>query len=382
MNKNSYLCNLIAANDNWRSILTEKKILVKEDENGFAIFNYSIEADFSDPVVKEARGIIIDMTILDVVCWPFTKFCNIQEKWHDDIEWNSAVVEQKVDGSICKHWWSEKLHKWMWSTNAMIDAYEAKSASGARFSELIRRCSDYPCIHNDELDKDVTYFFELTTPENRVVINYEGYTLWLLSTRNNRTGQEDGEHNIKGVKCPARYPLRTLDECLNAAISLNKNGSGDVKYEGFVVVDQYYHRVKIKAPEYVAKHHAITGVDLSKRRILDILCNHPELEKEIEENLPESRVYFAYYKFKMEEVRASLVKCCLYAKDLYEEYDHNRDAVYREIGKNLYSREAMKFLTSSLQVWDYAESVFISYRKMYLKPYAFDKIDEYRARFC
>lgn len=147
-------------------------------------------------------------------------------------------------------------------------------------------------------------------------------------------------------------------------------------------MDQYYHRVKIKAPEYVAKHHAITGVDLSKRRILDILCNHPELEKEIEENLPESRVYFAYYKFKMEEVRASLVKCCLYAKDSYEEYDHNRDAVYREIGKNLYSREAMKFLTSSLQVWDYAESVFISYRKMYLKPYAFDKIDEYRARFC
>ena len=32
-----------------------------------AIFNYGIEADFTNPVVQEARGIIINLDTLDVV---------------------------------------------------------------------------------------------------------------------------------------------------------------------------------------------------------------------------------------------------------------------------------------------------------------------------
>lgn len=379
LNANSYLCRLISLKKDWREILSEKKISVKEDVNGYAIFNYGIEADFSDPVVREARGIIIDLATLSVVCWPFTKFCNVQEPWHDDIDWESAVVEQKVDGSIVKHWWSEKLGKWMWSTNSVIDAGEAKAPSGAKFMNLIMKCSDYPCIEDDALDKRKTYIFELTSPENKVIIEYEGYTLWLLSVRDNVTGYENMEYTIDGVMRPARYPLRTLDECLSAAIRLNKNVSGAVRYEGFVVVDKDYHRVKIKSPEYVAKHHVVTNCDLSKRRVLDILFSHPEVEKDVEDAVPESRVYFAYYRYKAEEVRASLVKCCSFAKDLYEEYGHDRQAVYREIRKNPYLKEAMKFLSSDMNAWDYADSVFSSYQAAYQKPYCFDRIPDYIA---
>lgn len=62
----SKLCNFIQSNTNWRELLADKNIKVKEDNN-LAIFNYDIDADFSDPIVQEARGIIIDLTELKVV---------------------------------------------------------------------------------------------------------------------------------------------------------------------------------------------------------------------------------------------------------------------------------------------------------------------------
>lgn len=75
MNKNSYLCNLIANNANWREEVANLNVKVKEEGN-LVIFNYDIEADFSNPIVQESRGIIIDTSTCDVVCWPFRKFGN------------------------------------------------------------------------------------------------------------------------------------------------------------------------------------------------------------------------------------------------------------------------------------------------------------------
>ena len=75
MNYNSQLCRFISDNENWQKLLEEKKIKVST-EGPLAIFNYKIECDFRDPVVQEARGIIINLDTLEVVCWPFRKFGN------------------------------------------------------------------------------------------------------------------------------------------------------------------------------------------------------------------------------------------------------------------------------------------------------------------
>ena len=53
------LQELIKNNPNWRELLNSKKIKIKEDDN-FLIFNYDIGANFSDEVVKDCRGIILD----------------------------------------------------------------------------------------------------------------------------------------------------------------------------------------------------------------------------------------------------------------------------------------------------------------------------------
>lgn len=199
MIENSYICQLIRDNpDDWEKIIKKKDLYVKREASDgaeYAIFNYDVSADFSDPVVREARGIIIDLKTLDVVCWPFTKFCNWEEKWHDEIDWESAHAEEKIDGSIIKHWFDPAKGEWTWSTNSEIDASKAKS-NGKSFLYLIKSCLDYADIDDDSLDKGRTYIFELTGPMNRVIVDYPVPELWYLSSRDNKTGQED-EDDVK-----------------------------------------------------------------------------------------------------------------------------------------------------------------------------------------
>ena len=90
--------------DTWEEKLNEK--FIRTNHNGDLVcFKYATEADFSDPLVCEARGIIIDVVQRVVVCWPFDKFFNVQEQYAADIDWNSARVLEKIDGSMIKLFW-------------------------------------------------------------------------------------------------------------------------------------------------------------------------------------------------------------------------------------------------------------------------------------
>lgn len=65
----SYIVNYIKDNKiiDLEAAFNQLSIKVKI-ENNLAIFSYDINADFSDPIVQEARGIIIDINTLEVVC--------------------------------------------------------------------------------------------------------------------------------------------------------------------------------------------------------------------------------------------------------------------------------------------------------------------------
>ena len=98
MNANSVICNFISLHPNdWEEELKAQYDLKIKREGDLAIFNYSYEADFYQPIVQEARGIIIDTVRLEVVCWPFRKFGNHTEGYVDEIDWNSARVLEKVE---------------------------------------------------------------------------------------------------------------------------------------------------------------------------------------------------------------------------------------------------------------------------------------------
>lgn len=313
MNKNSYLCNLIYENpDVWREICRYRKIKIRESGN-LAIFNYDIMADFKDPYVQEARGIIIDTKSCDVVCFPFRKFGNYHESYADKIDWNSAKVQEKIDGSIVKLWFNKNTDNWQWSTNSCIDAKDAKLSSGKSFYDLIIKTKEIEnikkCIDEDIIfHPEYTYIFELVSPFNQIVIKYPETKLYMLGIRENETGKEIYINNslIKlYFDIPREYPVHTLDDALNAVKALNKAEYPDM--EGFVVMDKDFNRIKVKSPEYLIFHHAINNKQINKERAFELLTSDDfDYNSFIKEIPAEVRERLLHYKTELLTVKRQI----------------------------------------------------------------------------
>lgn len=335
MNTNSYLCKFLSEHPtDWEEILTKEYDLRIRREGDFAIFNYAITGNFSNPIVQEARGIILDTVRLEVVCWPFRKFGNHTESYADKIDWSSARVQEKIDGSIVKLWYDASSSRWRFSTNKTVFAENApvEGSPGLSYGTLIRRAENFKDIPFDRLEKDFTYIFELVSPETRVVIAYERSYLYHLGTRNNLTGEEL-ETEI-GIEKPKQYPLHSLEECIAAAKALNGNGDGEISDEGFVVVDGRWNRVKVKSLEYVALHHAFTLKTIGKRECVTLLLQD---EKKILSLVAKNialEVEVKFYAYRLAELCEQAEQIGRLAVNLYEEYGNERGAVAKVIAKH------------------------------------------------
>ena len=97
METNSRILDYIKSHpETWEEDINGKLIRTSHDGSRVC-FKYSSGADFSDPIVCEARGIIIDLDEMDVVCRPFDKFFNVQEQYAAEIDWDTARVLEKID---------------------------------------------------------------------------------------------------------------------------------------------------------------------------------------------------------------------------------------------------------------------------------------------
>ena len=348
MNNNSKILCFIEQNpDDWREKLKEDYNITVKEEYPFAIFNYGIDSDFSNPIVQEARGIILDLEEFEVVCWPFRKFGNYNESYADEIDWKTARVQDKIDGSIIKMWWNTRSQKWQFSTNSTINANDAiaNSLTGKTFYDLICAADNYTNLvyAMPMLNKEYTFIFELVSPETQIVIKYPKAHLYHIGSRNNITGIEDKGHF--NIEWPREYPLKSIDDCISAVEKLNESAH-DVKKEGFVVVDANWNRIKVKTPEYLALHRLSSNSNFSKERVIEILRLGTANANDLCNDFPVFAPYFKYYDFKMEELKHDANAFCDFTKRLYEEYSHERKAVANIIKKHRLSSIGFKSLDS------------------------------------
>lgn len=361
MTKNSYLCKFISENEDWEERLSKYPFFIHIKKDGdLAIFNYNLIAseaieengeemiariDFTIPEVQESRGIIINHKKCEVVCWPFRKFGNFGESYVDNIDWKSASVQEKVDGSIMKLWFDKRPEHRLWriSTNGVIDAFTCKSQFGNVYGEMFLEASRKQNLDLEKLDVDNTYIFELVGPFNRVVVEYPETMIYHTGTRNNITGQEQ-ETDI-GIIKPKKYKLTSLEDCIEAAKALNTINTDnrfDVQQEGFVVVDANFNRIKIKSPQYVAVHHAFNGGILSRKRAMDMI-----LENEDEEYLtyfPEYKTLFDTLKDGMKKTQDVIEKYCEQAMSVYKKNNYSRKEFATTFGKDKLFYFAMQYV--------------------------------------
>ncbi|MBQ3588927.1 MAG: hypothetical protein II980_00600 [Clostridia bacterium] len=379
MNTNSVICKYIFENpSNWYETLHKEYGIRIKKEGPLAIFSYNVECDFSNPIVQEARGIIIDYERLEVVCWPFRKFGNHNESYADKIDWNNAVVLEKVDGSIIKLWYNVLTGAWQFSTNGMIDANNANinTLSSVSYGDLIRQANNYDDIPFDTLNKDYTYIFELVSPQARVVIKYDETSLYHLGTRNNITGKEM-DIDI-GIKKPKAYKINSLNDCIFAASELNKNTEADdeISNEGFVVVDKNWNRVKVKSPDYIMMHRLKHNDGISKKDCVEtILYIQKDVERICQSN-PSLIHIFKYYDYQLAELRFQANKIACLSRSLFEEYSNDRGAVAKIISKHKLSYIGFKALENILSGEEILNSLPLEKLIKYIPDYVEEDLND------
>jgi len=295
MEKKLHIQWLIEQNADWEKVLTEKPycISVQRDTvfgRNLILFKYDqIESDFTLPLVRECRGLILDEDTLEPVCVPFFKFFNAGESHADEIDWKTAWTSEKIDGSIIK---VVKLgNELLVSTNGTIDAYKAPIQDqigfvGQTFGGLFelaladamnkeqkgKACLDWFITPtqwlSSKLEEGYTYMFELTSQYNKVVVTWHEPKLWFIGCRNNDTMCEIkfSDHPLSTVfDTPKTFPLTNLKEVQEAAEKL------DCNHEGFVVCDGKFGRNKVKSSTYVALHHMKNNGVLSFERGIEIV---------------------------------------------------------------------------------------------------------------
>ena len=217
-----------------------------------------------------------------------------------DIDWNSAVVEEKVDGSLIKIW--HHNDEWHISTNNTIDAFCAEIGdTELTFGDLVNEaigCSLVPYFL-EGLDKHTTYMFELVSPKSRTTIFYPKTQLYYLGQRNMNTMKESKcytEHMKEyGVLCPKTYSLNNLDACLEYIKTMTKDE------EGFVIRDAELNRMKLKSPEYLMAFHMRNNGMVTKKRIIEMCKNN---------TVDDFMAYCPDYREMAEDVIAGIVAVC------------------------------------------------------------------------
>lgn len=305
---NTYLGEFCATHKDWEYLLTHEPYNLKINRDGiYVIFKYNqYNSDFSIPLVQEARGIIFrEGRWACPVCHAFDKFFNYGEDYAATIDWDSAKVTEKVDGSLIKIW-RDVDFRWHISTNGCIDAFNAPLngiGNTLTFGQLVKDIvPDNFFEILDTLDKQC-FIFELVSPQNRIVIPYSKNKLYFLAERtfdDELVSFVDSTSvnmlkELCNIDTPKVYSLNSLETVEAAAKALPWDE------EGYVVHDKYNRRIKVKSPEYVKAHYTRGNNQLSDVDLIHVILNN-----EVSEFL----VYGDDYKVRLNNLKQFLYKFC------------------------------------------------------------------------
>ena len=271
-----------------------------------------INSPMGERICQECRGLILDESNnWDVVCCPFFKFFNHGDGHAAPIDWGSARVYDKLDGSIMSLYTYDGVLRV--ASSGMADAQgQVNTLLGeTSFAGLFWQTwldLGYECPKEHFL----TFMFEMMTPYNRIVCRYEKPRLVLLGVRNNVTLEEYRPETWAeqyGWECVKYYDMNNIEDVVEMAKTLNP-----MEREGFVVCDNVrgggsFGRVKVKNPTYVALHHLKSG--LSVKRLLEIV-----VAREDEEFL----TYFPEFKTEFEQTKSKYLGLIEEIDRTYQEY--------------------------------------------------------------
>ena len=247
-------------------------IKAKEDANlGVVMLNYNqIASPMAEAICQECRALLLETDTWNVVSRSFGKFFNHLEPNAHAVDWATARVQEKLDGSlICVY-----FHRGQWrvATKGTPDASGPVNTHAMTFAGLVKQTLVEMGTSFEDLtaylDPVVFYSFELTAPENRIIVPYEDRRLTWLAAWDTWTLEELDIEALPDLPTPRvrEYPLRTLDEVMTAVEAIAPFAA-----EGFIVRDAAHRRVKIKSAAYLMVDRILCGLSTPRRKVEAVL---------------------------------------------------------------------------------------------------------------
>ena len=238
---------------------------------GVVMLNYNqIASPMAETICQECRALLLEVSSWNVVSRSFFKFFNHGEPNAHPIDWTTARVQEKLDGSlICVYF---HTGQWQVATKGTPDASGPVNSHAMTFAALVRQTltesgSSWEDL-TTRLDPAVFYSFELTAPENRIIVPYEERRLTWLAAWDAQTLEEKEIGSLPDLPTPLvrEYPLRTLDEVMVAVDAIAPFAA-----EGFIERDAAHRRVKIKSAAYLMVDRLLCSLSTPRRKVEAVL---------------------------------------------------------------------------------------------------------------
>lgn len=309
--------------------------------DGKILLKYNqLESPFGNREVEECRGLILEKDTWRVMSLGLTKFYNSAEGHAAKIDWDTARVLKKEDGTCINLHYDWHKETWFAATTGMAEAEgEVNNMYDTSFNDLFWKTikDNYDIVEfKRRLVVGTTYVFELTTPYNIVVTPHGVSSVTLLTMRDLSTLMECDRATCESVATYLGVPV--VEE-----YDLNKGNVGHIMRtfenmafheEGYVVVDANFNRQKIKNPAYVAAHHLKGKTEF--HHIMAIVKTN-----EIDE-------YIATFMEREEEVRGLKVKY----DELVEDLNAGWGVLKAHKPKNQTPEERKKYAVKVFEVAD------------------------------
>lgn len=266
-----------------------------------------IESPMDELLVRQCRGLILDESQeWRVVARPFDKFFNSGEHLAATIDWSSARVLEKLDGTLCILYHYDE--GWHVATSGSVDASGKVGDLNITFKDLFwQTFTDMGLTVPAQIARNYTFMFELMTPYNKVVCNYGPKSLLkLIGIRQRFTGFETDISQYREYPAVASFPLKSIEELLMTFDQMEP-----LLQEGYVVVDHGGNRIKVKHPGYVALHHM--KAHFSVRYLVD-LTRKAEVAEVI--------AYFPEWADLLLEVQAAIES---FEEEIFQVYETHKD---------------------------------------------------------
>lgn len=271
------------------------------------------------PIVIECRSLILDFFAFGVVSRKFDRFFNYGEatEYYKDFDLGRSVIMEKADGSLIGVY--HHKGKWYISTRGMAFA-EGEHAMGGTFREKVLDAfgmdqAEFQSVFS-VFNKTLTFVFEYTSPENRIVTKYEKPEMVLLSAND---GEKEWDYEtiycnlmaygVRNIRKLETYSASGMDEVVKLANSLPN------LQEGFVIYDPVSNkRMKVKSSLYVVAH-AIRGNDPlpTKKNLLKLLFTG---------ELDEFVAYFPEWQEKAFDVMRDVAKVKFTLAEAWDKHKH------------------------------------------------------------